>query len=92
MPKTTPSFLSPSDPGIVPVKEMMIRGTGFTNPRSRSTSPPSPNNRKVYLKDLAAHVLTMGDDTGFKFSEEYEVYRDPEMPCIRVVIEWWLIS
>lgn len=30
------------------------------------------NSRKVYLKDFAMHVMDMIDDSGFKFSEEYE--------------------
>ncbi len=71
--KAAHSFLNPSDPGIVPVKEMMARGTGFGNPRAGSVSPPITNSRNVYLKDFPTYVLAMGDDSGFKFSEEYEV-------------------
>lgn len=74
MSKAPHSYLTgPSDPGIVPVKEMLLRDTGFGNPRSGSVSPPSTNSRKVYLKDLSSYVIAMADDTGFKFSEEYEV-------------------
>ncbi len=33
----------------------------------------TPHSRKVYLRDLPGYVTEMVSDSGFKFSEEYEV-------------------
>ena len=33
----------------------------------------TPHSRKIYLRDLPGYVSDMMSDTGFKFSEEYEV-------------------
>ena len=30
-------------------------------------------SRRIYLRDLPAHVADMSNDSGYKFSEEYEV-------------------
>lgn len=63
------SFLSPSDPGIVPMSEAKLTASCST-PQPGS---PQANTRKVYLKDFPQYVHDMLTDTGYKFSEEYEV-------------------
>ena len=34
------------------------------------------SSRRIYLRDLPAHVADMANDSGYKFSEEYEVVHD----------------
>ena len=55
-------------PGIVPLAE--TKQQGFINSRSPVIKT---NSYKVYLRDFASHVMDMNADSGFKFSEEYEV-------------------
>ena len=39
-----------------------------------------PNTKKIYLKDFAQHLQNMLEDSGYKFSEEYEVHKcNPEI-------------
>ncbi len=33
----------------------------------------TPHSRKVYIRDLSGYFTDMVSDSGFKFSEEYEV-------------------
>ena len=54
--------------GIVPLAE--TRRQGYVNPRSPTSIT---NSHKIHLRDFASHVMDMTADSGFKFSEEYEV-------------------
>ena len=64
-------FLSPSDPGIVPLGQVNKNAAGATG-KSRSPSRKA-NSRKMMLKDLSEAVRDMLNDSGYIFSEEYEV-------------------
>ncbi len=63
--------LPTSDHTIVPIHEMR-NGEGLSNPRFQ-IHHSQPNTKKVHLKDFAKHLQYMLDDSGYKFSEEYEV-------------------
>lgn len=64
-----PSFLGPSDPGIVPLIETKSP-RGFANPHVPAVHS---NSKKVYIRDFVAYSQDMQDDSGYKFSDEYEV-------------------
>ncbi|CAI8034623.1 hypothetical protein GBAR_LOCUS19471 [Geodia barretti] len=65
-----PMFLSPSDPGIVPLGQVNKNAAGATG-KSRSPSRKA-NSRRMMLKDLSEAVRDMLNDSGYIFSEEYE--------------------
>ena len=65
-------FLGPSDPNIVPIQEMQqVGGEGAANPRF--PMPLRSNTRKIYIQSFNSYLQDMLDDSGYKFSEEYEV-------------------
>lgn len=74
----------PVGPTIVPVKDQPSTYTSddITAQDNRSaifilyqsiTSIILFPSRRIYLRDLPAHVADMSNDSGYKFSEEYEV-------------------
>ena len=56
----------------------MITGLLYLSHQSITSIILFPS-RRIYLRDLPAHVADMANDSGYKFSEEYEV-------CIQMVI------
>jgi glycerophosphoryl diester phosphodiesterase len=69
--------------GIVPLAE--TRRQGYSNPHSPTTMTTS---HKIHLRDFASHVMDMTADSGFKFSEEYEVgtHIHNAMVCLRICV------
>ena len=63
------SALGPSETNIVPMSETLSAGSTPTK------FPPLPraNSRKIHVKEFKAYLTDMLDDSGYKFSEEYEV-------------------
>jgi len=61
------NFLGPNETNIVPIGELS-QGT----PTKYSTLPKT-NSRRIHVKDFNDYLKDMLDDSGYKFSEEYEV-------------------
>eukprot|EP00731_Ephydatia_muelleri_P029842 Em0021g365a len=57
------------EPGIVPLQNSFVF---FENPGAKAPLSPSTLSHKIYLKDFPSYFQSMHNDTGFKFSEEYE--------------------
>ena len=63
---------------LVMISLYMITGLLYLSHQSITSIILFPS-RRIYLRDLPAHVADMANDSGYKFSEEYEV-------CIQIVI------
>ena len=63
--------LQPTDHTIVPIHEMKP-GEGVVNTRFQ-LHHSQPNTKKIYIRDFGLHLQNMLEDSGYKFSEEYEV-------------------
>ncbi|XP_064396510.1 phosphatidylinositol phosphatase PTPRQ-like isoform X2 [Halichondria panicea] len=60
--------LGPSETNIVPLSETLSAGSTPT----KFPTLPRANSRKIHIKEFKAYLTDMLDDSGYKFSEEYE--------------------
>ncbi len=71
--ESRPPLLQPPEDSIVPLEN------GRKTPAAANTRfsmhHTQANTKKIYIKDFALHLQGMLDDSGYKFSEEYEVPR-----------------
>ena len=63
--------LSATGPTIVPLAENAAANAVV--PNKTGSLKPIVNSKKIYLRDLPSYVSDMMSDSGFKFTEEYEV-------------------
>ena len=66
--ESRPPLLQPPEDSIVPLE--VKKTPSVVNTHFRMSQA---NTRKIYIKDFAYHLQSMLDDSGYKFSEEYEV-------------------
>ena len=63
--------MSATGPTIVPLSENAVSNVTAVN--KTGSLKPSVNSKKIYMRDLPGYVSDMMSDSGFKFTEEYEV-------------------
>lgn len=76
-----PQRLQPPEDSIVPIDSRSI--PSMINARFQLHHTQA-NTKKVYIRDFAQHLHNMLEDSGYKFSEEYEVRRCVCVVCARV--------